>query len=496
MNAILKTLFALALLCPTGLLAQSLQLADGRMLLGEVVPGEVDGEGLRVRRLDNGGVLDLRWDHLSQQCATELKKKFNMIGSAEDELFVRADEVTYEDRGAKSTVTGLVVDHDADPIVVMKKGVPYPIDRKTQLRGMRRVEVPASQVYTQDEFYNVQLNEIAPGDNADKHIQLAEILIKFRDYERAGEHLQRAKQLENTRDQERLATLMDRLERFKKAANELGMIEDIQIARSRGTLKDFEKGRETIAEFESKYPNSKLKSEFEREKQRFEEARTQFFGSRVAEYWRREIGTVASKAVGGDGMTIDAARDYAENGMRDDIVARVQKRLGIEPEEITTLWAGREKFSTGTRTEHFSYGDGSWVLGEKAILKGTAAGDAVESNSQNQGGGGNQDVQRFTKALQQALERRRKAQQTGSEPREQTEQGWWSSATRGDQAGWLRAYYAEFSGDLTVKYASAQKCISCFGQGFSSQIDGNGQRVEVKCFLCQGTKWVRSFKAY
>ena len=59
MNAILKTLFALALLCPTGLLAQSLQLADGRMLLGEVVPGEVDGEGLRVRRLDNGGVLDV-----------------------------------------------------------------------------------------------------------------------------------------------------------------------------------------------------------------------------------------------------------------------------------------------------------------------------------------------------------------------------------------------------------------------------------------------------
>ena len=45
--------------------AQTVQLADGRVLVATIDPAEVDGEGLTVKRLDNDGVLRLRWDQLS-----------------------------------------------------------------------------------------------------------------------------------------------------------------------------------------------------------------------------------------------------------------------------------------------------------------------------------------------------------------------------------------------------------------------------------------------
>ena len=60
----------------------------------------------------------------------------------------------------------------------------------------------------------------------------------------------------------------------------------------------------------------------------------------------------------------------------------------------------------------------------------------------------------------------------------------------------MRAYYAEYSGQMVVTYASAQQCISCYGEGSMPEVNADGKPVRSKCFLCQGTKWQRSIKAY
>src|SRR5262245_24902052 len=87
--------FAAAAVLLAVLPAQASQLADGRVLLGTIERDSVGGEGLRVQRLDNGGVLDLRWDQLSSASAWDLKRKFSLVGEADDEVLTRADEVTY-----------------------------------------------------------------------------------------------------------------------------------------------------------------------------------------------------------------------------------------------------------------------------------------------------------------------------------------------------------------------------------------------------------------
>lgn len=495
MNFLRVTLIALGVFISTGsLLAQSLQLADGRVLLANVE--DADGDGLRVRRLDNGGMLDLRWGQLSAASATTWKRKLNLIGDEQDELTVRADEVHYVHNGRKQSIIGRILDPTSDPLVIQAKGVPYRIPRSS-LRGVRKTEVPALQVFTKEEFYNDAHDRHGPGKSADKHMLLAEELIKFRDYDRASEHLEKAKELDNARDKGKVATLIDRLNRFKAAAKELGMLEQVQIARSRGGMKDFVKGREWIAKFEEEFPNTKLKAEFEREKTRFEAARTRFYTGKVADQWRRAIRTIATKQVGKDDFNLQAAKDFAQNDMSKAIIASLSDSLALTPEEVESMWSNRKQHPVGRRTEHFNYGIGSWVLGDKDILKDTAAGKATDKakEARKDPVGKDRDIERFAKLLRQAMERRR-SQQGQGEQKQLTPEGWWDDASKAERVSWLRSYYAEFGGQMVVDYASAQPCISCYGEGSTPEVDAQGRPVRKKCFLCQGTKWTRSFKAY
>jgi hypothetical protein len=478
--------------------AQSLQLADGSVLLAEVEPGSVTGEGLRVKRLDNGGTLELRWDHLSVASATAWRKRFDLAGDAQDEIRVRADEVEYEANGSRQTVLGRV-DQAAggEFLVVQSKGTTYRI-RRADVRAVRQLEVPVMQVLTRDEYYREQLDLLQPGQDADKHVLLADVLMKVKDYDHANEHLLTAKQLDNSKNKPAIDALLAKLTRFKESAKELKLLDDITAARSRGQLRDFvEIGPKLLAQFEKDFPQSKLKAEFDVERRKFTEARRSFLIGQVAEKWRDTIRVVVEKAVADQSLTLQAARDYAQNKMTDDIVARVAAQLKLDPAEVKTLWASRKDTQVGKRTALFTYGVGSWVLQSAAILKDTNTGKEVDKQQKKaEPPASSPDVDRFAKLVQDALKRRRDAVQGQGEAKEQTEEGWWQQAERAEKISWLRAFYAEFGGQLVVTFASVQPCISCYAEGTVAEIAGDGKMVRNKCFLCQGTKYLRSFKAY
>lgn len=477
------------------LAAQTLQLADGKVLLGKVETA--DGDGLRVRRLDNGGQLDLRWDHLSPASALAVKKQFDLAGDTHDEVLVRADEVEYVLNGSVQTVIGKVVEQTPEQLVVQQKGVPFRVPR-SELRAIRKVDVPVTQVYTKDEFYLMRSAELQPGTSADKHMLLAEELIKVRDYDHAAEHLQKAKELGNSADPQKLEATLQRLQRYKEAAKERELLDQIQAARSRAQLADFEKGKKLIVQFEKDFPQSKLKADFDLEKKRFQDARTRYLTEQVADHWRRSIQIVADKKVADAATTLQAAREYAEGKMTDDIAARLAQQFRIEAQEVKDLWGGRDKFSVGKRTEHFTYGLGSWILGEEKILKGTQVGKAKEKADPAKPDDSGREVERLARLFREAMERRNTAAQgQQGASRKLTEEDWWRQASRVERTGWLRAYYAEFgSGQMVLTYQSVAECVSCYAEGTTPEVGGDGKMVRTECFLCQGTKWLRSFKAY
>jgi hypothetical protein len=472
--------------------AQALQLADGRLLLATVT--EASGDGLRLKRLDNGGVLDLRWEHLSLASADAWKRKLNLLGDSQDELLTRADELEYLREGTRQSVIGRLVERTPDHYVVMVKGQGIRVPVRDVV-AVRKVDAPVMQIFTKDEFYNDRLTAQPPGDNADLHVLLAEDLLRVADFDRAAEHLQKAKGFGNSRNPGQIDALLGKVERFKAAQKEFGLLAEIAAARSRGGLADFERGTKLIGQFEKDFPATKAKAEFDAEKKKFAAARTKFLTQQIADLWRRSIQTIADKKVSDTAVTLDQARDYAQSKMTDDLVARVAGLLKLEPDEVKALWGGRKETFVGKRPEQFTYGIGSWVLGLEAIQKDTVVQkqgkDKTALSDPN-----NQNVARFTRALREAMERRRQQMQADAGAEEETPERWWQRAERQERANWLRAYYAEFGGQLTVTFASLTPCVSCSGAGTTIDFNGQGERVVLPCFLCHKTKWVRSFKAY
>lgn len=487
--------FLFAVLLGTFLSAQTITMADGQVVLAQV--DDAYGEGLRIKRLDNGGSLELRWDQLAADCARRIQQQFALVGDDQGELTVQASEVRYTLNGSPQTVIGRILEGQGQgQLVVQQRGVQFKIP-STEITGVRQIDVPVSQIYTPDEFYAQRLAAIAPSENADLHAQLADELIRVRDYVRAVEHLQKAKDLGNSRQPERIAPQLERAKLYVLAKKERELLDQVQVARTRGTARDFKQGRELLARFATEFPQSKLKADFDQEKKRFEDARTKFFSQQVADRWRAAIQTVGDKKLQEPDVTLAQAREYAESKMSDDVVAYVGKRLELAPEEVTSLWALRDKYPLGRRPEHFSYGIGSWVLGEVAILKDTKQGAEAKKATEKDPAEA-RELERVTRAIRKMMEQRRNAAagQPG-QSREQTDEEWWADTDRSDKASWLRAYYAEFGGKLTVTSAFTQPCFACSGLGTQTELEPKTNKVlKVKCYLCHGTKWVRSLKAY
>jgi len=47
-----------------------------------------------------------------------------------------------------------------------------------------------------------------------------------------------------------------------------------------------------------------------------------------------------------------------------------------------------------------------------------------------------------------------------------------------------------------VSAAFVQPCVSCYGVGTIPEAGMDGKVVNVKCYLCRGTKWLRTFRAW
>ncbi|MEZ5962746.1 MAG: hypothetical protein R3F56_02755 [Planctomycetota bacterium] len=471
--------------------AQAVQLQNGRLLVGEVT--NVTGEGLVLNRVDTGGVLQLRWDHLSAESAAELKRAFNISVEDDAEVMVEADVLTFvAPTGGVEEVIGKHVGGDGDVINIRARGLVVPVPKRTLNSWIKR-PVPALSVYTKEELYLAKLAEVAPGEDADKHILLADVLVRVGDYERAEQHLKRAQDLKNSKQPQALRAKLERVKLYKEAAGERSLLDKIKTARAR---KDFVRGREWIKDFETKYPKSNLIPELNAEKQRFEAARERYYVARVFEACNQLVTTVAKSKCAESGVTLQAVRDYAQSGMGKEIRKRVAERLTIPATEVEELWGKRVTSGVAQGSTQFSYGVGSWVLGDREIIKGTqqAKADAAGGKQKSQQ---EQRDERLQRKIQEFLRRSQEAQKNaGSAPKEETDEDWWKSASPDERVNFVRSFYAENSGDMEVVSAHVSPCRTCGAEGFLAVLgSAGGDEKKIKCWTCKGTRFVRWIRA-
>jgi hypothetical protein len=469
---------------------QVIQLKSGETLVGKILDAPHE-DGLTFQRLDTGGVLDLRWEHLSVESAGRIRAMAGLSTDDLSEVTVPAVAIRYEiGGGGMDRIVGRIVGESDSQITVRRLGVDFPIQRSA-IKEHRTVEVPAREVYSPSEFYSEKLAELAPGDDADKHILLGDLMMRVGDFEHAALHYDSAAKLGGGKQKNTLEGKIKRLERFKTAAAESLELEKIRTLLAR---RDFEKGVAAIEAFKEKFPAGKLQDEFARLQRRFEKARQQHLVDQVVSMWYRTIAALARSKAGEASLGFEAARAYAEEQMGQDIRSRVQKALDLAPEVVEEMWAARLEERSAPRPERYHYGLGSWTLGAETITKNTTQ---AKAESEEEKSDADQRMERLVKRIKEAQERARRAQaqQSGRGEQEDTPEQWWEDASIDERTQWLRAYYAEHGGDLVVKAAFLDGCLTCGATGRLTIYGQSGEAEQAKCPTCRGTRfkrWVRA----
>lgn len=470
----------------THLCGQSIQLASGHVLVGEVQ--QATGDGLTFRRLDNGGVLELQWNDLTDHSATAIRRLRGLLVEDEAEVTVFADVIVFEvASGIKEEVVGRVVAENDTHFTVMRKGSPLEIERrKIKNRGKREVSI--LEIYTREEYYNEKVAEFAPAADPDKHVLLADALRRAGILERAEEHYLKAQELGGGAHRTQLPKMISRIRTLIESQAERELLAKIRHMRNR---KEWEKAQAAIEEFEQTFADSSLMSELEREKRRYERERTASLADRIRNMWDRTILSVANDKVLDSKLSLQAARDYAENRMADDIFDQIGRALDVEGDEAKSLWQERSKYLKG-RTIVFSYGRGSWVLGPDAVIKGTKAEKGEDDPLADSD---DPELKRIIRLIQEQQRRSRQLASQRQDGEKETDESWWKSLKTIEKRQWLRAYFAEFGGQMEVASAHARPCENCDGKGTVTAL-GNAGRPQVSdCPVCHKTRFTRMIRA-
>lgn len=481
-----------ALLLCTGLVrAETIRLRNGAFLVGNIE--SPDENGFVFERYADGGRLRLRWEDLIARDAERLRASFQLVGEGGGDLVTfRAFRVLRKRSGGSPIeLIGELVNNQGGKLTLRVKGNPIEIPLSSVTGTPQYIDVPIRDVLTADEIYRRKLTEIEPGEDADKHVLLADYLLRVEEFERAKEHLAKAKELGGGSQPNVITGMLERVDNLLAHKAEADLLREIRFASNRN---QFGKAQELIDEFAQKYPRTKLAAEFELRKEHFAKARRRFFVKEITKDWY-DIARDESKAISRDrDLGVEEARVMAAEQMGQKIRERIAKRRGLEVPEVEKFFGERFEFPSVPQVQIATYGHGSWLLGERDLVEGTARGKLAQNDQPQQ----NEQAEKMRRELERRLrefQRRNQSRQgAGQEPEQKldTPDEWWKSARSNERQLFVLATYAERSGDMKVLHAMLRDCEMCGTKGtISVETSEVGRNADVTCPTCHGLKYVR-----
>ncbi len=490
---LLLSLLLVALLASTAT-SQILRLRTGKFLIGSVE--EANEQGVRFKRLDTGGVLDLGWSDLNAGDAKVLRQRFHLLGDeTQEDVLIEAMRLRYvRGAGLPQVYVGELISKGDGRFVLRKRGIRVEINVR-DIRGQpEMVRVPILDVLTPDEVYQRRLAELEPGEDANKHALLGVYLVRVGDYKRAKQHFEKAKELGGGDQPREVAAQLVRIESLLAHKAEADLLKEINILRNR---KRFTRALALCAEFETKYPNSQLKAEFQRGKLAVQKDRETWLIRQVTRTWYRllrdETGRIARSV-----LDFEKARSMVEDELGQTIRTRAAKLLKIKPDELERLFKKRFERKVA-KVQVATYSTGSWIIGEQKVIAGTAAEKLAKGGKKKKGGASQGDKLRrdLDKRLKAWLRKASSAAGQGKAQgtRLQTEDQWWKEVPSPTRQMWLLAYYAENTSDMRVLSAGVTVCSTCGGRGTIQSISPvGGQMQTTTCPLCHHVKFVRGIR--
>lgn len=458
-----------------------------------------DPDGLWLRRIDQGGRVHVPWGSLRARQADALRRDFGYAEAEGEPPLVQAERVPLTD--GKEAI-GVIVHHSDDALHLKTANALLAIPKSRIAGPATPVQVPALDVYTKDELYDLYRRERAaelgaPGPAAaPAHARLARDCERMLDFAHAIQHYELALQADPQHDAEALRAAAARAKQKLAAQAQLDELGAIDTLRRRG---QFDAALALSADFRQRNPSSPLAPEAKSLHERVLKAQQRELRDRVAEVWFRQTERVIRDAARELGY--QAALTWTETQLQAEVLGRVVEELKpisreLTPELAQGLFAARAR----GRLRKASYGLGTWLLGEDRARKGLDPEAEVKAKSERESGTSAQ--QQLADNLKRYLENQelaRKAASGAGDPEDDPE-AYWGEMNVNERTQWLLAYWVENAGLAQLVRVTAENCPGCGGTGLrevayvgtgKGNAGGGGGTRQQPCATCHTIGLIR-----
>ncbi len=437
--------------------------------------------GLKVRRLDNGGVFDLRWEHILEVDAKAIKYARGYSDEEAKPIMVRAKRVvlrngTYED--------GIQVESDRPgTFCLRRKGKRYYF-LQPEVDKIQNVDLEAKDVYTLEELYRKKLEE-SPPETVNEYFALGVYLESVTYYEKALELYQQVCKLDPEFKPDVIAQkvrVMTAKIEEKDATEYIDAIKGL-IYRHRFAL-----ALERILAFDEKFPDSMQKGYLEKLKSETLVKRSAHYQQKILTDYFTYMDRAAHKIASNDAITLEDALQFAAEEMGPAIRQKLADDVyKISIEEVEEIWENRKRGAPRTA----SYGTGTFILGpDRAKTLPDLSGEEAEKKAEEK-----KEVKTLDERIKKRIEdiKKQKAKLRGKRKSKvrmddigRSPEEWWASESISNRKRFLIAFYAEESGDMRIQRVRLNPCIHCAGKGYLERMATAGSEDQKEpCEVCK-----------
>lgn len=444
-----------------------LQLYDGGILWGSIVGH--DAQNVHIERLDNGGRLRLPWTTLAPALSEDLLDRYGYVDRSGEEVLIEAERFFLHDG---REIVGVILNQTADAFWVKTATSTYPVPKLQIKVAPTRVKVSALEVYTREELYKDEAGRLeatladttrTPEENAQAHWDMGVYCERIYDFAHAVEHFEAARTTAPAFKVNELAAAVDRNRAKVALQTQLDALREVDTLRARGRFDDaVRKADSFIASFEG----SPLRVDAAKKKAQVIKARDQKLRERVAEAWVRWLPRLLDQKARMPGLTLEAALDYVDQGLKNDLIESVSKEVSktvtaeATPDLVKRHWAERQ----AGRWRSASYGQGTWLLGESEARKGLEE-QKDEAKPQSETDAARKELEARIQRYLQNQEMVRKAASGGADGEEEDREAFWAEYSSSSKSLWMLAFHVEKSGEYQLRNPTFTNCPDCGGRG-------------------------------
>lgn len=479
---LLLLVFALSVIVQAGT-SEVIRLKNGVELHGELLAFDAE-VGIVVKRCDNGGIIPLRWKHIHDNDAEEIKNAHGYGDMDVETILIRAKRILL-DNG--DYAIGVVVESSRPGVLTLHRmGKDYDY-LHGKIRDVETMDVEAQEIFTAQELYDQKISNALP-ETALDHFKIGVYCESIAFYARALEHFQITAELDPAFKPKATARKIEQMEvkRIEKEATEL--LGEIQ---KRLYRKKFSRALEMCETFVKTFPLSKQKGELERLHAKILIKKQSHYQQLILTDYFTIIDRVAARVARQNGLELGDALAYARDEMCFDIKENLARVYGMEVEEIEELWRSRK----GGSLRNATYGTATFILGEEARLLPAENVEPERKEEKKEALTVDERLRRKIEAIKKERDKHAARRVTVGRPSDeigQTADQWW----RNSKVEWKKqlvcAFYAERSGDVKVHRIRLGKCASCEGMGWFEYFPrGEDVKTRDPCPVCKTLGIVR-----